>query len=209
MASYFLLTFTSLFTLVNPLGVIPIFLSYIEGTDKRDTLKIAFIASFAAFVCLLFFALSGPFVFKLFNISVDGLRVVGGVLFFINGYDMLQAKVGRTKIHKHSDAAAMGKAAAITPLAIPMISGPGSIAATIVHMREAPDAAHQFLVIGVLVLVCVLTFVILLGGKQITRVLGESGNKVFMRLMGLILMMIAVEFFFSGITPYVQRMVGS
>lgn len=205
MLTYFLLTFTSIFTLVNPLGVIPVFISYVDGAKNRDKVNIAGIASFTTLVCLILFAFSGRAIFEFFNISVNGLRVVGGVLFFKNGYDMLQAKVTMAKIHSEEDAVAMGKAAAVTPLGIPMIAGPGSIAATIIHMKEAPDALHSAVIVGVLLIVCLLTFIILVFSDRIIRFMGDSGTKVFTRLMGLILMMIAVEFFFSGIAPYIKE----
>ncbi len=205
MFTYFLLTFTSIFTLVNPLGVIPVFLGYVEGAKNRDKAKIAGIASITTLICLITFAFSGRAIFEFFSISVNGLRVVGGILFFRNGYDMLQGKLTGSKKHSQEDAVAMGKAAAVSPLGIPMIAGPGSIAATIIHMNESPDAAHSAVIVGVLLLVSILTFVILVSSDRIMRFMGESGTKVFTRLMGLILMMIAVEFFFSGIAPYIKN----
>ncbi len=205
--SFFLLSFTSLFTLMNPFGVVPVFLSMTSGLGKGQVARLALRASLTAMACLVFFSLSGNLIFTFFNISIDSLRVVGGVLFFIMGYDMLQARIARLKDQNTEDISMLGESAAISPLAIPMLSGPGSITAVIVLMRDAKGVIMQSSVIVAIVAACVLSYVILCSGRSIIRLIGETGNKVFLRLMGLMVMMMAVEFFFAGIKPFVQSWV--
>lgn len=203
--TFFLYALTSLFTIVNPLGTMPIYATFTESIDRPQAIRIARTAALVAFVSMMLFAFTGEALFNFFNISVDGLRIVGGVLFFITGYDMLQGKGSRIK---HLSAAEKNEIDefAITPLAIPMICGPGTITVTIVLIQEAPTVAHKSLLVAVFVLVSLATFLLLIGSKPILAWIGRSGRKVFFRLMGLILMMIAVEYFFKGLTPYVHQL---
>lgn len=203
--AYFLFTFTSLFTIVNPFGALPHFSALTEGLDKKYITYIAYKTSLSACVALLLFAVTGQFIFNFFSISIDALRVVGGIVFFINGYDMLQGKLSRTRAPSSSEKDEIN-IFAITPLAIPIICGPGAITVTTVMYQEALSYVHRGIIIGTVLFVCLATFLFLLGSKQILKMLGRSGNKVFSRIMGLILMMIAVEFFFKGLHPYIQKL---
>jgi multiple antibiotic resistance protein len=206
--SFFLYVLTSLFTIVNPLGAMPFYTSITEGLHPVLGRAIALRASLAAFSAMLFFAISGKFVFSFFNVSIDGLRVVGGILFFIMGYDMLQGKESRTKSVSVSERMGVQdvKVKAITPLAIPLICGPGTITAMTVMMQESQNYLQRSLLFVAALMVSVATYFILVGSKRIMAFVGESGQKVFFRLMGLILMMIAVEFFFNGLKPYIRAL---
>lgn len=196
---------TSLFTMINPLGAVPLFIALTESFERTEIRRVAIKASFTAFVALAIFALAGKLIFAFFGISVEGLRVVGGVLFFVMGYEMLRGRTVPKKLENET-ANEFSSDIAITPLAIPMIAGPGAITMVILFIQEAPSLAAKASLIVSIFLVCVLTALILLGGKKILQLLGPSGAKVMMRIMGLIVMLIAVEFFFAGITPYVRKM---
>ena len=145
--------------------------------------------------------------FNFFGISVAGLKVVGGILFFIMGYDMLNARLSKTKL-TDEDANKYVNDISITPLGIPMIAGPGSITNAIILMDQSPGAAEKAILIGAILAVCLVVLSILLSADKIMRALGDTGNKVMMKLMGLIVMVIAVEFFFTGITPYIREILG-
>ena len=142
--------------------------------------------------------------FNFFGISVNSFRIVGGIIFFTMGWDMLQARLGS---FKHSDDEDQIDAyvddISITPLAIPMICGPGAITNAIVLMEDASEIKQKIVLITVIALILLLTYLILVGASKITEKLGPTGNKVMMRLMGLIVMVIAVEFFFSGLKPII------
>ncbi len=208
MNTYFdfaLLAFTSLFTMVNPLGVIPVYGSLTSSMSTTEARGVAFKAVFTALMITLIFAFTGEFLFNFFQISVNSLRVVGGVIFFMTGYDMLQARLIRTKSDgetEHQYASDI----AITPLAIPMICGPGAITVSIVLMSDSTEITQRIILIAVIVFVMVLTLLFLLSGRKILKALGESGSKVLMRIMGLIVMVIAVEFLFAGLKPMVKEL---
>lgn len=200
-----LLCFTSFFTLINPLGIMTIFMTMTSTLSDADRTRTAKKATVAAMITILAFAFSGQLLFKFFGISVNSFRIVGGVIFFMMGLDMLNARLTSTKI-KDSEVKSYVNNIAITPLAIPMICGPGAITNAIVLMEDAHSISHKLVLILTLTVVMLLTYIILYSSSKIVKVLGETGNNVMMRLMGLIVMVIAVEFFFSGLRPIVTDM---
>lgn len=199
-----LLAFTSFLTLINPFGLMPVFISMTSGLDDHARRKTARRGGLTAFLILLLFALTGQFLFGFFGISVHGFRMVGGILFFMLGYDMLQARLSAIRVPKEKTEEYVGDIS-ITPLAVPMITGPGSITNAIVLMEDASSLGHKAILIAVMAAVIGLNTAALLFAPTITRWLGETGNKVLMRLMGLIVMVIAVEFFFSGLSPILRQ----
>ncbi|MFV0272359.1 MAG: MarC family protein [Macellibacteroides fermentans] len=195
-----LLCLTSFFTLTNPLSIMPIFLTMTDGFSDMERKAIVKRATIVSFITLVMFAVSGQLLFKFFGISTNGFRVVGGVIFFAIGWDMLQARITKVKL-KEDEIKTYAKDISITPLAIPMICGPGSITNAIVLMEEADTFWMQIVLIASIAIVYLLTFIILRAATRINKIIGETGNNVMMRLMGLILMVIAIEFFVSGIKP--------
>lgn len=198
--SFFLLCFTSFITLMNPLGIMPVFLTMTGQLEQKQRTKTALKAVIVAFLSLVVFAFSGQVLFNFFGISVNSFRVVGGIIFFMMGYDMLQARLTKIKVNK-SEISEYVDDISVTPLAIPMICGPGAITNAIVLMEDAVHLESKAIMIGTMLLICVIIFLVLWGATQITKLLGTTGNKILMRLMGLIVMVIAVEFFFSGLKP--------
>jgi len=174
--------------------------------DDAERTRTAKKATIVGFITILAFAFSGQLLFKFFGISINSLRIVGGVIFFIMGLDMLNARLVHTKI-KSSEVKAYVNDISITPLAIPMICGPGAITNAIVLMEDARTFTYKIILIAAISLVILLTYVILYSSSRILKALGETGNNVMMRIMGLIVMVIAVEFFFSGLKPIVAEMV--
>ena len=195
-----LLCFTSFFTLVNPLGTMPIFLSMTDGLSNEERQAIARKATFVAFIILSAFTISGQYLFQFFGISTNGFRIAGGFIIFKIGYDMLQAHFTHIKLNEQEQQHYANNIS-ITPLAIPMLCGPGAIANGIVLMEDADDLLTKAVLIAVICLVFLVTYTILRASTRLVKLLGETGNNVLMRLMGLILMVIAVECFVSGIRP--------
>jgi multiple antibiotic resistance protein len=205
LTTYGLLCLTSFFTLINPIGTMPIFMTMTSELDVAHRNHTAKKASLVAFATILLFAFSGQLLFKFFGISVNSFKIVGGVIFFIMGMDMLQARLSRVKI-KDSEIKSYVNDISITPLAIPMICGPGAITNAIVLMEKATTPEMKIILIASITVVVFLTYIILLSSSRIIKMLGDTGNNVLMRLMGLIVMVIAVEFFFSGLKPIMAEM---
>jgi multiple antibiotic resistance protein len=201
-----LLCWVSLFTIIDPFGALPVFASMTSRLSHPESQRVALRASLTAWIVLIFFALTGRFLFDFFGISVNSLRVVGGIVFFIMGYEMLEARLTRTKSDEESVSEYI-EDIAVTPIGIPLIAGPGAMTTVIVLMNETTGLLDkEIALILAISLVLSVTFVFLLGARQVMRALGHSGNKVLLRVMGLILMAIAVEFFFNGLRPIVQSM---
>jgi multiple antibiotic resistance protein len=199
-----ILVFTSFFTLINPLGVMPIFMTMTSNLTEKERAKTARKASIVAFLSLIAFAFSGQLLFKFFGISVDSLKVAGGIIFFFIGQDMLNARLGRMRIADEKVDEYVSDIS-VTPLAIPMICGPGAIANSIILMEDSNTIGLKTILITVIVVMGFITYFTLLASSRIINFLGETGNKVLMRIMGLIVMVIAVEFFFSGLTPILRK----
>lgn len=195
-----LLCFTSFFTLTNPLGTMPVFLTMTHGMEEEQRRAIVKRATIASFLTLMVFTFSGQFLFKFFGISTNGFRIAGGIIIFTIGYNMLQARYTDVKLKKE-EIKTYANDISITPLAIPMLCGPGAIANGIMLMDDAGTYIKRGLLIGVIALVYFITFLILRASTRLVKVMGETGNNVMMRLMGLILMVIAVECFVSGAKP--------
>jgi len=201
--AFSLVVFTSFFTLLNPLGVMPVYMTMTASLSNAQRTKTAKKAVIVAFLTLVAFALSGDFLFKFFGISVNSFRMVGGIIFFQMGYDMLNARLGGFKVAPDEIKEYVNDIS-ITPLAIPMITGPGAITNAIVLMDDANTWQKKAALFGVMAFVFFIVYICLWSAARIVRVMGETGNKIMMRLMGLIVMVIAIEFFFAGLGPILK-----
>lgn len=199
----FVLYFTSFFTLINPVGSMPVFLTMTASLSPGARRRTAVKAVITALITLMLFALGGQLLFDFFGISVHGFRIVGGIIFFMMGYEMLQARLSRIKITQEEVREYVDDIS-VTPLAIPMIAGPGAITNSIVLMEDAVDIKHKLVLLFSVVVTLALTLVFYITGASVTRFLGETGKKIMLKLMGLIVMVIAVEFFIAGLKPVIQ-----
>ncbi len=191
---------TSFFTLTNPLGTMPVFLSMTKGLDNDQRARIVRRATIISFIILILFTIGGQVLFTLFGISANGFRIAAGFIILKIGFDMLQAKYSNTKL-SDEEMKVYADDISITPLSIPMLCGPGAIANGIVLMENANTWSMKITLIVSIALIYLLTYVILRFSTKLVPIIGETGNNVMMRLMGLILMVIAVECFISGLKP--------
>ena len=195
-----LLCFTSFFTLTNPLGTMPVFLTMTNGLSDDERKHIIKRATIVSFIILIAFTLCGQFLFKFFGISTNGFRIAAGFIILKIGYDMLQARYSNAKL-KDDEIKAYVNDISITPLSIPMLCGPGAIANGIILMSDATTLSLKITLVVTIAIVYILSYIILRLSTRLVKLIGETGNNVMMRLMGLILMVIAVECFVGGIKP--------
>lgn len=203
--TYGLLVFTSFFTLINPISAMPVFLGLTSDMESKDRVAVAKRAVLVSLIIVLVFAFSGQFLFRVFGISVNSFRIVGGAIFFVVGFDMLNARLSPIKA-KGSEIKQTIKDIAITPLAIPMLCGPGAITNAIVLMEDADSILLKVVFVVALCLMLLVTYLILISSSKLIKRFGETGINVMMRLMGLIVMVIAVEFFLAGIRPFLESL---
>lgn len=197
---YALLCFTSFFTLTNPLGTMPVFLTMTNGLSEDERKHIIKRATIVSFVILITFTLCGQFLFKFFGISTNGFRIAAGFIILKIGYDMLQARYSSAKL-KEDEIKSYVNDISITPLSIPMLCGPGAIANGIILMSDATTWELKATLFSMIAVVYLLSYIVLRLSTRLVNLIGETGNNVMMRLMGLILMVIAVECFVGGLKP--------
>ena len=200
--AFALLCFSSLLAIINPLSAAPMYLALTEGytpEHRRSTLRGAILT---AFVVLVVFALLGGTIFQLFGITIDAFRIAGGIIFFGIGMDMLQAKRTRGKTTEEEEQEGMHKEeVGITPLGIPMITGPGAITTVMVLMTQAPTVARVAVVFASVVVVLAIAWVVLAAAPRLLRFFGQTGLNVMTRIMGLLVTVIAVQFIVDGVRP--------
>ena len=172
----------------------PVFLSMTTGMTESERKRIIMKATFVAFLIMISFTVFGQFLFQVFGLSTNGFRIAGGIVIMKIGYDMLQAHYTHIKLNE-DEKMHFADDISITPLAIPMLCGPGAIANGIVLMEDAETLLKKA------ILIFIIAFVFLRTSTKLVHFMGETGNNVMMRLMGLILMVIAVECFVSGAKP--------
>lgn len=191
---------TSFFTLVNPLGTMPVFLTMTKGLSDVERASIVKRATIISFLTMMGFTVLGQFLFKFFGISTNGFRIAAGFIILKIGFDMLQARYSNTKL-KDEEIKTYANDISITPLAIPLMCGPGGIANSIILMDDANTWLLKGILFGSIAFIYVVAYLILRASTRLVVVLGETGNNVMMRLMGLLLMVIGVECFVAGVKP--------
>jgi multiple antibiotic resistance protein len=194
------LSFTSLFVIVDPVGLIPAFLAMTQQNTNRERFLMARLASFITFIILILSFFFGQKLLLAFGITLPAFEIAGGIILLLVGLDMLQAR--RTALKETQEEKAEGIAkhdVAITPMAIPMLAGPGAITAVILLANKAETLAHHVILAGNILLVSALTFLILGFVATRSQILSVIALKITSRLMGLILTAIAVQFILNGI----------
>ncbi len=198
--SFFFVSLTTIFSIVNPLGALGPFLAMTANDPKEKRLSTAKRSSLVSFLVLIGCATAGTFIFQFYGISLPAVKIAGGILLFLVALDMINARPSRTKSTSEEAEEGIEKEdVAIFPLAIPLISGPGSIVSVFILAERAQSLLHHFYLYLAIALTMVGVFLILRSGHQIARWLGKIGINVFARLMGLILAAIAAQFVIDGV----------
>lgn len=193
-----ILCFGSLFVIVDPITLAPTFLAMTQEDKPKERIRMAGVASIITFFILMLFALCGQWIFTAFGITLPALEIAGGIILMKIALDMLQARRTAVKETPEENAEGISKDdIAITPLAIPMLAGPGAITAVILLSSKAESFSHQLTLYGIILVVSVLTFLVL-RFFAVKTFLSTIALKVFTRLMGLLLAVIAIQFVING-----------
>lgn len=195
-----LVAFSAIFFVVDPLAVLPIFLAMTRNETAAQKRGTALRAAVTAGITLTVFAAAGTLIFRFFGITLGAFKIAGGVLLFMVALDMMQARQSRTRSTPEEEQEGIEKAdVAIIPLAIPLLSGPGSIATVMVLMSRHSQWIYTLPVFASIFLTAVATWLMLRGAGWIETHLSKTFMNVVMRVMGLILAAISVEFVIAGI----------
>jgi multiple antibiotic resistance protein len=196
-----LLALSSIFFLVDPFAAIPSFIAITAGADAPRRRRMAGKASLTCLIVLISFALAGQFIFRMFGITLPAFEIAGGFILLLIGIDMLEARRSPTQ-ESTGDAedASRKEDAGIVPLGIPMLAGPGAISSVMVLVGQAPDRWHMFAILGSIAITAGVSYLILSGADRVRRILGETGIRILVRIMGLLLVALAMQFFVNGLT---------
>ena len=197
------LALSSIFFLVDPFAAIPSFLAITESADPSRRKRMARKGALTCFIVLTSFAVGGQLIFKLFGITLPAFEIAGGMILLLIGLDMLQAKRSATQeAHGDTEEATAKEDAGIVPLGIPMLAGPGAISSVMVLVGQAPGLLHWEMgaILGSITLTSLVSYWVLAGAERVRRVLGETGIRVLVRVMGLLLVALAMQYFVNGLT---------
>jgi multiple antibiotic resistance protein len=201
MVKFSLLALSSIFFLVDPFAAIPSFIALTDGADARGRRRMAWRASLTCFIVLTAFALAGQWIFSLFGIKLPAFELAGGLILLLIGIDMLQAKRSETQERsEEAEEAAHKDDASIVPMGIPMLAGPGAISSVMVLVGEAGNWWHMGAILVSIAVTALSSYGVLVGADRIRRVLGETGIRILVRIMGLLLVALAMQFFVNGLT---------
>ncbi|WNG46349.1 MarC family protein [Archangium minus] len=198
--SLFLVSLPAVLFVVDPVGLVPIFLALTSGDSEEKIRSTARRACMVACALMLFFAIFGGVIFKVFGISLGAFRVAGGILLLITALDMLRARPSETRTTPSETQESVGKEdVALVPLAMPLLAGPGAIATAMVLMaRGGEDLLSAVPVLVAIVITFLTSYFVLRAAGFVQRVLKQSGVAILERVMGLILAAIAVQFIADG-----------
>lgn len=201
--TFLIAAFTSIISVANPLAAMPIFVSLTEQNNDKERARIAKKSSFYMFIVLAIFLFAGTYIMSFFGISLPGIRIAGGLIIMRSAVSMLNPDQPARKISDEDHKAAKDKAdVSFTPMAMPMLSGPGSIAVVIGLASQAEGITDLVLVTIAIILVALISYIILRIAPISAKYIGPSGMSAVTRMMGFIAMAIAVQFILNGISQF-------
>lgn len=198
--AFTILAFTSLLAIVNPLSAVPLFVTATSDLDERRRASTLRIAVATGVIALVAFGLAGTFILKFFGITTYAFRIAGGLIFLGIGGDMLNARPLRTRTTRgEQEEAEQKQDVGIIPLGIPTLAGPGSITTVITLTAQADDRWQLAGLYGAIVAVMFVSWLVLAVSPFIVKRVGRTGVNVMTRLMGLLVMVIGVQFIIEGV----------
>ncbi len=198
-AAFLITSLTTLFVVVDPIGLVPMFIALTAGQPAHHRRRMALRACAIAAVILTAFAISGEALLGFVGISMAAFRISGGVLLFLTALDMLFDRRGPRR-QNQTDAAEPDHDPSIFPLATPLIAGPGAIATMILLIgKGGNDWPATFVVIGIMLVIVGLVFVMFTAAPILKRALGRIGTLVVTRLLGMLLAALSVQFVLDGL----------
>ena len=202
-------TFVGFFAVMDPIGSIPVFVIMTNNNTEPERRSMVKRASITALGVLLFFGITQMWLFDFFGFTMGAFRVAGGLFLFLIAFEMLSAQFSSAKQSREEEQEGVEKPdISITPLAVPLLAGPATIASVVLAFSQA-RGFWQYIAVGVAtVLVCVVSWLILRASSRIQKLLGMTGIKVVSRMMGLILAAMAIQFVADGLTELFPVLAG-
>lgn len=198
---------SAVFFVIDPIAIVPVFLSITSGDSPEQRRKTALRAALATWLTLSIFALAGGLIFRAFGISLGAFKIAGGIMLLLMAIDMMRAEPSRTRTSEEEQAEGRAREdVAIFPLAIPMLAGPGAIASVMVLMSKAAwDPIRTPSVFVAIMITCLATWLLLRSAAAADRWISKNILRAFERIMGLLLAAVAVEFVAGGVRDMIGR----
>lgn len=202
----FIYLFAALFSVLNPIGTVPIFVGLTQNDSKKERSRISLWTAINVFIILLVSYFIGQYVLSFFGISIDALRIAGGIVIVNSGFSLLSGKFNKKRgINKKIENEAQQRNdIALTPLAIPMLAGPGSMSLLIAFYQEHHQLNEIIISSLAILAIAVAIFLILKSAHYLARILGASGIVAISRIVGFIVISIGIQYIVSSIVNIVK-----
>ena len=204
MSSQFFYAFMAFFAIMNPISNLPAYMALVADDSQKISRKIAFRSILIAFVIVTVFIFSGDFIFKVFGITIVSFRIAGGILVAVIGYHMINGN--HSPSYKGMEQQAVNSdpmSIAISPLAMPLFAGPGTIT-TALSLANG-GLQNQLITVVAFALLCVITYLLLRSAKQIAGFLGENLMKIITKMMGLLLFSIGIQMIIVSVQTLLKQ----
>jgi multiple antibiotic resistance protein len=198
---YIFLSGASLFVILDPIATVPAFLAMTPNDSPAQRVRMARLACVIAGIVLMFFVLTGQLLFRFLGITLPAFKIAGSIVLLLVALDMLRARRSQVKeTPEETDAGAAKEDIAVTPLAVPMLAGPGAISTTLLLHTQHPDFQHTIALLICVAGVCVTSyFIFRVAAEGATRLISPIAMKIVERLMGLLLAAVAIQFAIDGL----------
>ncbi|HMO75176.1 MAG TPA: MarC family protein [Sphingopyxis sp.] len=200
MIDLFISAFVTLFVVIDPPGCAPIYASLTSGASAAQRRAMALRATFIAACILIFFAMFGEALLAFLHIDLDSFRIAGGIMLFMIAIDMVfEKRTERREQRAEKIKATEVEDVSVFPMAMPMLAGPGSIASVMLLVSQNNGLDRAFVIFGALLLVLLITLAALLAAGPFMRLIGNKGEAVITRLLGVLLAALAAQFVIDGL----------
>ncbi|REG98229.1 MarC family NAAT transporter [Flavobacterium aquicola] len=202
----FIYLFVALFSVLNPIGTVPIFVGLTQDDSKQERSRISLWTSINVFLILIISFFIGKYVLSFFGISIDSLRIAGGLIIVSSGFSLLSGKFNKKRgINKKIETDAQKRNdIALTPLAIPMLAGPGSISLLIAFYQEHHETNELIIASIAILAIAVAIFIILRSAHYLAQILGASGIVAISRIVGFIVVAIGIQYIVSALINIIK-----
>jgi len=202
----FIYLFVALFSVLNPIGTVPIFVGLTQGDSKQECSRISLWTSINVFLILIISFFIGKYVLSFFGISIDSLRIAGGLIIVSSGFSLLSGKFNKKRgINKKIETDAQKRNdIALTPLAIPMLAGPGSISLLIAFYQEHHEPNELIIASFAILAIAIAIFIILRSAHYLAQILGASGIVAISRIVGFIVVAIGIQYIVSALINIIK-----
>ena len=202
----FIYLFIALFSVLNPIGTVPIFVGLTQHDTKKERSRISLWTAINVFIILIVSFFIGEYVLLFFGISIDALRIAGGIIIVSSGFSLLSGKLTKKRgINKKEETDAQKRNdIALTPLAIPMLAGPGSISLLIAFYQEHNTTIEIIISVVAIIAISAIIFIVLRSAHYLAKILGASGIVAISRIVGFIVIAIGIQYIVSAIINIIK-----